>query len=80
MTLTAAPTISNDASAYLNDVWRDQPCRAAATDQAYVKWEASWDQLATDAEAGIPAAVEAVDVINNEVEAAIRRLRAEARP
>lgn len=71
MTITAAPPVSNDASTYLLAVWWEQPHGAAATDAAYLEWEEAWDQLCTDAEHGIPAALEAVDLIDADVEAAI---------
>lgn len=76
MTLTeAAPPVSAAAADYLRDVWWEQPHGAAATDRAYVEWEEAWDRLASDAEAGIPAALEARAVIDAEVQAAARRLR-----
>ncbi len=74
MTLTAAPTISTDATTYLLAVWWDQPYGAAATDAAYLTWEQAWDQLCRDVEVGNPAALEAVEVIDAEVTATIRRV------
>lgn len=78
MTTPTVPQLNADVTAYLAAVWWDQPNGTAATDAAYLAWEQAWDQLCADAEAGIPAALEAQAVINNEVEAAIRRVRAEA--
>ncbi len=68
-----------DATDYLLGVWWAQPHGAAATDDAYLEWEASYDRLCHDAEQGVAAALEAVDVIDAEVEATIRRLRAEVK-
>ena len=79
MTITAAPPVSPDATDYLLVAWWDQPRDAAATDRAYVEWERQWDWLCTDAEQGVAAALEAVDVIDAEVRATIRRLRAEVK-
>jgi len=73
VTLTAAPPVSPAALDYLDAAWLNQPHGAAATDDAYRRWEQAWDTLATDAEAGIPAAVEARALIDRDVEAAIRR-------
>ncbi len=73
MTLTAAPTISDDATTYLAAAWWDQPYGAAATDAAYLTWEQAWDQLCRDVEAGNPAALEAVEVIDAEVTPASER-------
>lgn len=74
MTL-AAPPVSPAALDYLRPVWLDQPSHAAASDRAYVEWEQAYDQLCTDAEAGVEAAVEARALIAGDVEAAIRHSR-----
>lgn len=65
---------SPDALAYL-DFWIHQPVTAAPTDAQYQRWERDFDRLATDAEAGISAALEALDVIDADVTATIRRHR-----
>lgn len=78
MTITAAPPVSPDALAYLRPAWHDQPWGAHVTDPEYHAWEAAYDRLASDAEHGIPAALEAQAAIDADVRAAIRRLPAEA--
>ena len=71
------PAVSDAARSYLARVWWGQPTGAAANDLAYQEWEAAFDRLCADADAGIPAALEAVEVIDAEVTETIRRLREE---
>jgi len=73
VTITAAPPVSNDALGYLDRAWLNQPWGAHVTDPEYHAWEAAYDRLASDAELGVPAAREALDVIDADVRAAIRR-------
>jgi len=75
VTLIAAPPVSAAAADYLRDVWWEQPHGAAATDRAYVAWEQAWDRLCADAEAGVPAAVEARAAVDSDIRAAAHRLR-----
>jgi len=79
VTTTTVPPVSPAALDYLDAVWLNQPSLAHVTDPEYHAWEQAWDQLCTDAEHGIAAALEAVDAIDAEVEAVVRRLRDEVK-
>ena len=74
---TFDPTVSDAANAYLTKCWYWQPYGASATDAAYLRWEAAWDRLCLDAEHGEPAALEALNLIDAEVDQTISRRREE---